>query len=353
MKVAFVDIGTNSIRYLAVSISPSGKFSILTRGLTAPRLGEGLSGSGRLRPEAISRTLKKLKKIKTSLEARGVKEFECAGTEALRKAANARVFVAGAEKLDLKVKILSGEEEAELIYLGATRELNIKEKKITLIDVGGGSTEIITITKQDRKPTFLSLPLGCVRLKEQFGPGGKNVAAPFRVRRIPRRLPRPVGTPPLAGSLAGKSAATTSSSGIKESASNETAESDRWRAIKNYCLLRLREEWPYPLKNLPLIGLGGTFTTLAAIHLKLSVYRGEKVHGQTLPRREIEKIFQLLQSISLKKRKEVPGLPPARADIIVPGTIIIRAVMEHTGAEEVTISDRGLLFGLLQQFLSQ
>ena len=296
VKVAFIDIGTNSIRYLAVSISPSDKFSILKLGLTAPRLGEGISGSGMLRKEAMSRALKTLQNIKTTLEASGVMVFECAGTEALRKAGNAREFTAAAEKMGLKIKILSGKQEAELVYLGAAGELKSQGGKMMLADVGGGSTEIITANRKDKKTELLSLPLGCVRLKEQFVTPAK---------------------------------------------------------MKNHSLNLLRKKWPKPPRNVSLVGLGGTFTTLAAIHLELPVYRGEKVHGLKLSRKEIDTIFRRLQSLPLKRREEVIGLPRQRADIMIPGTIIIRALLEHTGAEEVTVSDRGFLFGLLRKFLSR
>lgn len=344
-KAAFIDIGTNSIRYLAVAIDPSGSFTILERGLSAPRLGRGLGETGKLRNDAVEEALRELKSIKTRLETRAVEKFLCVGTEALRTAANSSAFIERADKLGLKVKVVSGREEARLICRGAAVSLAEIEAGVTLVDIGGGSTEIITKAGPGKKPRFFSLPLGCVRLKEQFyapeyEPGQQDPCV------LPRR-PTPCfyrGRLRSAPFIPGRTA------------DGKQVEVKLQRRMENHCLRILRKKWPggakISSKVRELIGLGGTFTTLAAIHLNLSLYEGEKVHGVTLQDNEIERIKRRLAGLPLEERKKVPGLPPSRADIILPGIAIAQAILEKTGMTEVTVSDRGLLFGMLEDVLN-
>jgi len=295
MRIGFIDVGTNSVRYLAAEIPPRGDTILLGRGLSTPRLGEGVSVSGMLQPAAIRRTILALRGIADDLAEKGVTDFECVGTEALRAASNACAFLREAEKLGLKVEILLGEEEAELISRGAAGDLTVSSPGCVLADIGGGSTEIIVRRRgRDLGPALASLPLGCVRLQETFG-------------------------------------------GEDESSRAKIREFCRWKL----------EEASIPRPSASLVGLGGTFTTLAAVDRELETYRGDLVHGSRLSRARVGEILGSLCALPLPKRKKVAGLEPSRADIILPGTVIAEAVMDHLGAPEVTISDRGILFGLL------
>lgn len=295
MKVGFVDIGTNSVRYLAAEISARRQPRVIARGLLTPRLGEGFAVSGKLEPPAIRRTLEALEVIRDRLREEGVTSFDCVGTEALRSARNAAVFLRPAAELGLEIEVLSGEEEAGLIFLGASSDLPLSSPDGVLIDIGGGSTEII-IRRPGKPPSLMSLPLGCVRLREIFG-----------------------------------------------------GEDELSRAkIREFCHGKLAEA-AVPETSAPLIGLGGTFTTLAAIERKLKVYRGEIVHGTRLGRGRIGEIMSMLCSLSLPRRKKVAGLEPSRADIIIPGILIAEALMNRLGAAEATVSDRGILYGLLRR----
>jgi len=295
MKIGFIDVGTNSVRYLAVEIPPRGDTILLGRGLSTPRLGEGVSVSGMLQPAAIRRTILALRGIADDLAEKGVTDFECVGTEALRAASNACAFLREAEKLGLKVEILLGEEEAELISRGAADDLPVSSPGCVLADIGGGSTEIIVRRRgRDLGPALASLPLGCVRLQETFG-------------------------------------------GEDESSRAKIREFCRWKL----------EEASIPRPSASLVGLGGTFTTLAAVDRELETYRGDLVHGVRLSRARVGEILGRLCALPLPKRKKVAGLEPSRADIILPGIAIAEAVMDYLVAPEVTISDRGILFGLL------
>jgi exopolyphosphatase/guanosine-5'-triphosphate,3'-diphosphate pyrophosphatase len=295
VKVGFIDIGTNSVRYLAAEIPDRGEPAVIARGLSTPRLGEGLAAAGKLKPEAIRRTLEALAAVRDKLREEGVTSFDCVGTEALRSARNADDFLRGAENLGLTLEILSGEEEAGLILRGALTDLPLPSPNGVLADIGGGSTEII-VRRRGKSPSLLSLPLGCVRLREIFG--GEDEVSRTKIREFCR------------GKLA---------------------------------------EASVPESGSPLIGLGGTFTTLAAIERQLEVYRGEIVHGTRLSRRRMEEIRGMLCALPLDERKKVVGLEPLRADIIIPGIAIAEALMDRLGAAEATVSDRGILYGILSR----
>lgn len=311
MRIGCIDIGTNSVRYLAAESGSSGSPKIIARGLKTPRLGEGLTGTGMLSEKAIDRTIRDLTRIKNELTSQGVSEFRCVGTEALRLADNGDTFIRRAGEIGLKITILTGEEEARLIYAGALDSLKLSTGNNILVDIGGGSTEII-IPREGKAPHFVSLPLGCVRLKELFSPLNHN-----RMRKYCRKK---LG---LDLALWVNAEKTRPDQGLTHNA----------RSDPDF-----------------MVGLGGTFTTLAAIHLGLREYDGDQIHGLVLTGKEIEGITKMLNRGDPKKLKKVPGLEPSRADIIIPGIIIVQAVMEHFGFNRVIISDRGLLRGMIPRY---
>ena len=336
MIIAGIDIGTNSVRYLAVETQPSGPPKIITSGLRTPRLGEGLTGTGRLSNNAVDRTISALSLIKNGLESMGVSEFRCVGTEALRLAGNGDIFIRRASEIGLTITILTGEEEARLIYAGATDNLDLLTGGYTLADVGGGSTEIITAT-EGGEPHFISLPLGCVRLKElsftTVGAASRRSGRMTDSRDYRGKMPLPQ-----------------KAMGIPIPDQRFQRELDRMR---EYCLDLLRKKYPATSAKeainsaeTTLIGLGGTFTTLAAVHLRLTDYDEDQVHNLILSEEEISQIRERLRQMPPEERKQVPGLEPSRADIIIPGIIIIQSIMDHLGFNRVTISDRGILWGL-------
>lgn len=293
MKAGFIDIGTNSVRYLAAELPATGQPAVFARGLLTPRLGEGCAAAGALRDEAIRRTLDALRSVRDDLHARGVTAIDAVGTEALRASRNASAFLRGAQELGIEVEILSGEEEAGLVLRGAVSDLPLPGGDCVIADIGGGSTEIV-VRRAGKAVSLQSLPLGCVRFRDLFG--GEDEPSRAKIRELCRA---------------------------------QLAAADN--------------------AGPPLVGLGGTFTTLAAIDQKLEVYRGEIVHGLSLSRQRIGELRQALSSLPLPERRKVAGLEPNRADIIVPGVLIAEALMDRIGAAEATVSDRGILFGLLSR----
>lgn len=277
-------------------IEPGGEYSILERGLDSPRLGEGMDGPGQLKTAAIQRTLAVLDRIRTEFARQGIKLFRTVGTEALRLAENRGDFIVRAAGLGIEVEVISGEEEAGLIRKGSLSGLPWAEAGTVLADVGAGSSELITA---GGAAAVVSLPLGCLRLRQRFSPG------------------------------------------------REPTLSDISR-MEKHCrdvLDKFASEFP---RTAAVVGLGGTFTTLAAIHLRLATYDGDPVHGRELSEEEIEMICLRLRGLPLHLRRRLPGLEPSRADIIVPGIVIVRAIMDRLGSGRVRVSDRGLLFGMLE-----
>ncbi|MDP8237016.1 MAG: hypothetical protein P9M08_11580 [Candidatus Erginobacter occultus] len=272
---------------------------MLERGLETPRLGEGLNGSGRLQSAAAGRTLAALGRIKDDLSRRGITRFRAVGTEALRLASNRGDFLGRAQALGIEVEVISGVEEARLSRRGGLSGLRLAGSGAVLADVGGGSSELIA-AGGGAGERAVSLPLGCVRLRERFSPDREpGLADLSRMREHCRTV--------LEKSAAG-----------------------------------------FP-RAFALVGLGGTFTTLASIELRLAVYDGPRVHGRKLTGEEIEKIYLRLRDLSPPLRRRVPGLEPSRADVIVPGVVIVQSIMARFGTVLVTISDRGLLFGMLEE----
>ncbi len=239
-----------------------------------------------------------LSRIKDALARRGITNFRAVGTEALRLASNRGDFFNRAQALGIEVEVISGEEEARLIRRGGLSGLRLAGMGAVLADVGGGSSELIAAGGGGGERE-VSLPLGCVRLREGFSPG------------------------------------------------REPALSDLSR-MGEYCRTVLEKSASGFPPAAALVGLGGTFTTLAAIELRLEVYDGSRIHGRELTGEEIEKIYLRLCDLTPTLRRRVPGLEPSRADIIVPGIVIVQAIMSRLGSGRVTISDRGLLFGMLE-----
>jgi len=287
MRSAYLDIGSNSIRYLAAETGRDGTFRILDRGLETPRLGAGAGKDG-LEAAARERALAALAKIVGRLRSLGVDRFRAVGTEALRRAPNRSSFLRGAAELGLAVEVISGAREATLVRRGVLAGNPDLSPRALLVDIGGGSTEFI------RGTGVLSLPLGCVALLETGGPAAAG--ARRRSREMLQVLPEEFTRDPVR-----------------------------------------------------LIGLGGTFTTLAAVKLGLEPYRGEAVDGLVLEKSWIEDFLARIAPLTPPERAAIAGLPADRADIIAAGSAIALEVLEKGGYAEATISDRGILFGLLDE----
>ncbi len=310
MKLAAIDIGTNSVRLL-ISNYNNSRFTTLERKMEITRVGKNLETSGKISPEAARNTLTVLSSYLALMENREVVKYRAVGTSAVRNAKNKSWFTGYISKnIGIEIEPIQGTEEAYLSFYGAVKGLgsnnfksNIRpgtKDKILVIDTGGGSSELILGEQSGRPELIYSIKMGCVNLTERFiGPGrpGKNELASLH-EYIRKKL--------------------------------------------NAAVNRIRDD-----RSLFLIGTGGTITTLAAIDLKLEEYDSKRIHGYLLSLDTIEEIYKYLCSLSPGERKKVPGLQPGRADIIISGIAISLEILRLLEREAILVSERDILDGIV------
>lgn len=298
---AVIDIGTNSILLLVGALTEGGYIRAYLQISAVTRLGEALERSGMITQEAVERSAAALEECRSVLESEGVEEVAVVATEVLRAAKNRSIFLERIRaQFGWKIKILSGEEEAKYSYLGALDAVTKTGEKCLVMDVGGGSTEIITGVAGDIK-SFQSLSIGAVRLWEKMDK--KEILTEADNEYLENYI-----------------------GGIFESSGFIT---------------------DYSPEDI-LIGLGGTITTLVAIRESMQNYDAGKVNGYCLKYKQLESLFHQINQLSMRDRKQLPGLVKGREDIIVYGIQIFRIFMYLTGFKQVTVSDRGLRFGYLK-----
>jgi len=300
-KVASIDIGTNTILLLIAEVE-EGALKPLLEKETIVRLGEGVQKNGILLEEAMERGSQTLDQYLKECQKMGVQRIFAAGTSALREARNSDHFLERVEeKLNLSIEIISGEEEAQLSFLAVTRDLKEPRKPILVIDVGGGSTEFI-LGRGDRITQWVSLPLGSVRFTEQF------------------LLSDPV-------------------------------HEEEWENMERQ-IQKLLVRIPHPKEPFLMVAVGGTATTLASVEQGLAEFILEKIHHFGLGRKALKSQLDLYRSKTIEERRKIPGLFPARADVILAGGAILYWAMEKLECPSVLISCHGLRYGLLYKKLN-
>jgi exopolyphosphatase/guanosine-5'-triphosphate,3'-diphosphate pyrophosphatase len=301
MRVASIDIGTNSV-LLLVAESEGGALHPLRERATVTRLGEGVDRNRRLLEAACERTLACLSDYAAQLRELGVTRVDAVGTSAMRDAAGGQEFVARATTiLGIPPRVIDGNEEARLTFAGALSGLP-QAGSVTVFDIGGGSTEIVvgSSTASSRQiVAAVSLNIGSVRLFE------RHVHS----------------DPPTASEM---------------------------QRVEHDIALALADA-PTPEVNATLVGVAGTVTQLAALELELTRYDATRVHGHRLTCQAVNRLAARLASLDLAQRRALPGMEPARADVLVVGSAIARAVLQWSGAAELVVSDRGVRWGLAEE----
>ena len=304
-RSAFLDIGTNTILCLIADFGGAGTFTVVDDLAEIARLGEGVDRSGRIGAEGEQRSVEVLRNYLERCQDLGVGEIIAVGTSALRDAKNsAEVRARFKKELGLEVRVISGDEEAAYSFLAVQKGLALSGKELLVVDIGGGSTEFIRGNELGVSQA-LSVNVGSVRLTERF------------LRSDPVRTEECAAT---IGAI------------------------DRE-------LAPLRDEWFARPSTLTLVGIAGTFTTLAAVEKKLTRYSHGEVHGSTLTLSEVRRQVKLFQEKSVAERKTIPGLEPKRADVILAGAYLIERIMTFFRAERVVVSDQGVRYGLLHERL--
>lgn len=311
MRVAAIDIGTNSV-LLLVAERRGGELCPLVERATITRLGQGVDATRTLAPEAVERTLACLARYGDELRALGAERIDAVGTSAMRDAAGGEAFVARArELLGVAPRVISGEEEAELTFVGALTGLSLPSGPCIVFDIGGGSTEIIVGTTSGgsgQVEAAVSLDVGSVRLTERHVRSDPPTPAEVSAIRADVRAALALAPAPPAG----------------------------------------------PTRPL-LVGVAGTVTTVAALIRDVVPYDAAVVHGACVSREEIQSTTVRLASLPLAARRQLPAIEPARADVIVAGSLLIEEIMAWAGGgdeprtDQLIVSDRGVRWGLARR----
>lgn len=293
-RVAVIDIGSNSTRLLVADVG-GGRVRPVERRSTVTRLGRGVDLSGQLAVEAVEAACAAVGPYVATLEELGAEKVDAIATSAVRDATNGGAFVAELrERFALSARVLDGEEEARLTYLGATSETSPTVPTL-VIDIGGGSTELVIGVGRNVE-WHVSLQAGVVRHTE---------------RHIRRDPPTTMGL--------------------------EALDADLHNLIATAAAKAPRAEAG--------IAVAGTPTSLAAIELELEPYDPLRVHGHVLELRSIQRMLSRLAAAPLRQRTEITGLHPDRAPTIVAGVVTLVETMRAFGLDRITVSEHDILYG--------
>lgn len=289
MRVGVVDIGTNSMRLLITDgVDEVGRWVEVTG------LGKGVDQTGRLSESAIEATVSVLIRYGGFMDEASTGLRLAIATSASRDAANREAFFDRCEAaLGVRPTLITGEEEARLAYEGASSGMDV-DGPLIVSDIGGGSTEVVW------EEGSASVDIGSVRLTD----------------RVLNERP---------------------------AALEDVAEA---RALVRLLLAEVP-----PLSGV-LVGVAGTWTSLAAIDLELSAYDTERVHGHSVSRERVEDTVRFLSGLTLEETEAIPSLDPKRAPVILAGAVVAAGVMEHIGAGEVIVSERDTLDGAARRLLA-
>jgi len=274
-RLAAIDVGTNSIRLVVAQLESAGTYSNLDEEREMSRLGQGLTRTGRLAEGPMKSSLDAIGKMQAISAGFGVRELRGIATSAVREAANGASFCREAKRrFGVNIEVISAEEEARLAFRSATRQFELNGHATSIVDIGGGSVEVV-LAAGSAIDEIHSLPLGALRLTEQF----------CRTDPLRRR---------------------------------------HWRQLKNRIdKVILRQIGKPPFRADVMFGSGGTFSTLAEIAQCEREGKTETVHGYELTRAELDHLMDRLIAEPLEGRRRIPGLNPARADIIVAGAAVV------------------------------
>ncbi len=297
MRVAAVDCGTNSIRLLVADVEGRRKADV-HREMRVVRLGQGVDRTGELAAEAIERTRVALVDYAATCRELGVERTRMVATSASRDARNRTDFEAMVQDvLGVAPEVISGDEEAALSFDGATRGLDPADGPFLVMDIGGGSTELVLGTTEVEAAR--SVDVGCVRLTE-------------------RHL---AGDPPTADQVA-------------------AAEAD-----VDAALALVREVVPVERARTA-VGLAGSVTTVAALALGLEAYDSDRIHLSRVPAADVRAVTDLLLAMTRADRAALPVMHPGRVDVIGAGALVLATLVDRLGLPEVLVSESDILDGI-------
>ena len=296
-RVAAIDCGTNSIRLLIADIA-GDNFKEVLRTMEIVRLGQGVDQNKAFHPDAIDRTLKAVELFRDQIASKGVEKIRFCATSATRDATNRSLFTNGVRDiLGIDVEVIPGEEEAELSFIGATKELRQSDAPFLVVDIGGGSTEFVFGSE---KVNFAkSVNIGCVRMSERH----LNTQPPSMAQ--------------IAQAIVDIDIAITQAAAVVPITTAKT-----------------------------LVAVAGTATTVAAAALELTDYDRHLIHLSRISSDKVHKVAATFQSMNKDQIASLGFMHPGRVDVITAGSLVLSRIMAATGATEFVASESDILDGM-------
>ena len=296
-RFAVIDVGTNSIKFHLAERHADGTWKTLADRSEVTRIGEGLEDSGEIGPEPLERAATAIAGMVDEARSHDARAIAAVGTAGLRMAGNQRAVIdAIRDRAGVTIEVIPGDEESRLAYLAVKNGIGLAAGSLVVFDTGGGSSQF-TFGQGDRVDERFSVDVGAVRFTERFGLDG--VVSPEVLREALDAIAADLS------SLDGR---------------------------------------PTPDA---LVGMGGAITNIAAVKHELTTYDPDVVQGTILDRAEIDRQIERYRSRDAEARRQIVGLQPKRAEVILAGACIVRTVMDKLGRDDLTVSDRGLRHGLL------
>ena len=296
-RVAAIDCGTNSIRLLIADIT-GDNFKEVLRTMEIVRLGQGVDQNKAFHPDAIDRTLEAVELFRDEIASKGVEKIRFCATSATRDASNRNLFIDGVRDiLGIEVEVIPGEEEAELSFIGATKELRQSDAPFLVVDIGGGSTEFVFGSK---KVEFAkSVNIGCVRMSERH----LNTQPPSMAQ--------------IAQAIVDIDIAITQAAAVVPITTAKT-----------------------------LVAVAGTATTVAAAALELTDYDRHLIHLSRISSDKVHRVAASFQSMNKDQIASLGFMHPGRVDVITAGSLVLSRIMAATGAAEFVASESDILDGM-------
>ena len=304
LRIASIDVGSNTVLLLIADIYKSGTCKALYQQSFMPRLGNYVAKNKSLGKSGYRRLYRVLNAYKKKCLEYKVDKIICLATEAMRRAADRdKISKSIFEELKLKVKTISPRQEATLSYLSATAELRTKPKRtLAVIDIGGGSTEITNRTSNDRLKTK-SIPLGALLIRNKFAI--KYPVSKSKLNEIDRYIKKRVETGLSVGS------------------------------------------------RIDLVGVGGSITSIPRILKAQSKHDHKAVDFFNVKTRNLNGLIGIISSLKIAQIKRIKGIPKGREDILLPGLMILRRILDLTKTSSITVRNRGLRYGAIFNYIKE
>ncbi len=307
MRIAAIDIGTNSIHVVVAEAAAHGGFDVLDREREVVQVGRGSFADGRLRADAIARTVESLARFVALAKSQGAERVVCTATAAVREARNGGAFVRAARQAaGITPRVIPAREEGRLIWLGVRSALELPDEPVLLLDIGGGSLQMVVCTRE-KMLKVVSLPLGALRLSE-LQPLG-DPPDPAAVARLGRHVRRTIG-----------------------------------EAVESIAVFA------------PVQAYGSSGSIHALAHVLRHFADGpplRHVNGRRLERKALERAIRALEAMSLAERLRLPGLDAPRAEILLPGAVVLAEALRAFDLDALTVSDFGVREGLLADYIAR